>query len=489
MVQLEAKIMNSEVHGKSDVESKLLAEANIKPSPFEEKAPKRLKNVEDSGNKTEINAILRDMAITGDVRCGFWIFKGSCVQRLANQSTYVLLYGLVGCVFSMTYAYFNGTLTTLEKRFKIPSKNTGIIAIGNNISQMVVSAVLSYYAGKGHRPRWIAFGIMTIVAFCWLTAAPHFLYGPGIDALALTTEFGGIADGNATLEVLEQQRAKALCRDRSNETACALEEGNLAPQAVLFLAEVISGIGGALYYTLGISYMDDNTKKSKTPALLSLSYFFHMLGPAIGYALASFCLRLYIAPQLRPVINNDDPRWLGAWWMGWLLLGSVLFVCGILFAMLPKELPRAKARRLAEERKREESNALKAEASVELESELEKASFSDMLTTFKRLLKNKTLMCNHISSIFYYFGYTPYWIFTPKYIEIQYRQSAATSSMVTGTVALAFSAIGVLLSGFVLSKYKPSARYMAAWNVLVGLLTVAGCIAYAFIGCPGNEHS
>lgn len=81
-----------------------------------------------------------------------------CCDRFANQTTYVILYGLVGCVFSMTYAYFNGTLTTLEKRFKIPSKNTGIIAIGNNITQMTVSAVLSYYAGKGHRPRWIGFG-------------------------------------------------------------------------------------------------------------------------------------------------------------------------------------------------------------------------------------------------------------------------------------------------------------------------------------------
>lgn len=62
-------------------------------------------------------------------------------------------------------------------------------------------------------------------------------------------------------------------------------------------------------------------------------------------------------------------------------------------------------------------------------------------------------------------------------------------SLVTGTVALAFSAAGILLSGFVISHYKPRARYMAAWNVIVGFLTVAGILAYAFIGCPGNEQS
>lgn len=50
-----------------------------------------------------------------------------------------------------------------------------------------------------------------------------------------------------------------------------------------------------------------------------------------------------------------------------------------------------------------------------------------MLATFKRLLMNATLMFNNISTLFYIFGYLPYWTFTPKYIETQYRQSASTS--------------------------------------------------------------
>ena len=101
-----------------------------------------------------------------------------------------------------------------------------------------------------------------------LTAAPHFLYGPGEDALALTAEFGALPDENATMEVLEEQRSKTLCRLRGG-IECEEGEGNFAPQVVLFLAQFISGIGGSLYYTLGVSYMDDNIKKSKTPVLLS----------------------------------------------------------------------------------------------------------------------------------------------------------------------------------------------------------------------------
>ena len=49
---------------------------------------------------------------------------------------------------------------------------------------------------------------------------------------------------------------------------------------------------------------------------LGVSYFLGLFGPAIGFALSSYCLTIYISPYLTPVINMDDPRWLGAYWMG-----------------------------------------------------------------------------------------------------------------------------------------------------------------------------
>lgn len=80
------------------------------------------------------------------------------IFRFANKKVYVFLYGLAGLLLSATYAYFNATITTLEKRYKIPSRNTGIISVGNDISSLFFASALSYYAGKGHRPRWMSFG-------------------------------------------------------------------------------------------------------------------------------------------------------------------------------------------------------------------------------------------------------------------------------------------------------------------------------------------
>lgn len=61
-------------------------------------------------------------------------FSFNIIYRFANKKAFVIFYGLVGCIYTATYAYFNGTITTLEKRFKIPSKTSGeVIVLSNKV--------------------------------------------------------------------------------------------------------------------------------------------------------------------------------------------------------------------------------------------------------------------------------------------------------------------------------------------------------------------
>lgn len=82
-----------------------------------------------------------------------------------------------------------------------------------------------------------------------------------------------------------------------------------------------------------------------------LSFFIRLLGPAAGYTLASMCLKLYISPSLQPTITNMDPRWLGAWWLGWVILAIIMSLSAFLIAMFPKTLPRAAVRRVIRQEK------------------------------------------------------------------------------------------------------------------------------------------
>lgn len=52
-----------------------------------------------------------------------------------------------------------------------------------------------------------------------------------------------------------------------------------------------------------------------------------------------------------------------------------------------------------------------------------------------------------------------------------------------------FNAAGVILSGVIISTFKPRARYLALWNVFTGAMTVLGMITYANLGCAEAENS
>lgn len=136
--------------------------------------------------------------------------------RFANKKVLVGIYGILSFVFASAGSYFNGTITTIEKRYKIPSKNIGIISVGNDISSLLLSVFIAYYGGKSHRPRWIACGLVLIVLNSIITASPHFIYGSGSEALSLTTEFGGVKNDGQSAEVQEAENRKLLCRINGN---------------------------------------------------------------------------------------------------------------------------------------------------------------------------------------------------------------------------------------------------------------------------------
>lgn len=57
--------------------------------------------------------------------CGTRMGHPSWLQRFATTRTFLLVYGFLGFTQAMSYMYFIVTLTTIEKRFKIPSHTTG----------------------------------------------------------------------------------------------------------------------------------------------------------------------------------------------------------------------------------------------------------------------------------------------------------------------------------------------------------------------------
>lgn len=57
--------------------------------------------------------------------CGLCGFYPQWLRDKATSKMFTIVYGLLGTIQSMSFIYVSVTLTTLEKRFKIPSRTTG----------------------------------------------------------------------------------------------------------------------------------------------------------------------------------------------------------------------------------------------------------------------------------------------------------------------------------------------------------------------------
>lgn len=209
--------------------------------------------------------------------------------------------------------------------------------------------------------------------------------------------------------------------------------------------------------------MDDNAPKALAPLFMSISSFGRFLGPSLGLSLASICLKYFVNPSIPPQIEHTDPRWIGAWWFGGIVLIVALIIPTLVIACFPKYIIKP------QQRKAEDPQTMKS--------------------TLLKLLNNKMIVLISISSIFHAFAFGPFWIFTPKYIEIQFKQSAETSNMVVGSMGIVSLALGIMFSGGIMSYFKPKAMTIMKTNIFLGIVSIFLVIAYSMLGCEEAQKS
>lgn len=287
-----------------------------------------------------------------------------------------------------------------------------------------------------------------------------------------------------------------LCLATSNDQEETCDQlFSYVPLVLIFLSQFILGIGNTLYYSLGQSYLDDNTKKTNTPKLLGFAFSIRMVGPMLGFVLSYVFLNIYIDPTKTPVITSKDPRWMGAWWMGWIVLGFSMIVFAFMIGLFPRDLPKkSKDKSMVENGRKTEEGAEGLMADIDLsekDQELAqpikvKSQLKDFPTALRRLVTNKLLMFNILAGVFYILGMGGFMTFMSKYIEVQFNKNKSDSTIVAGPLNLFGMVLGLLGSGYYISKKKPTTSRLLMWNVLIGALYMGGQVSYMFLSCSDD---
>ncbi|XP_034032431.1 solute carrier organic anion transporter family member 3A1 isoform X2 [Thalassophryne amazonica] len=408
--------------------------------------------------------------------------KSSCFSNikifLISECALMLAQGTVG-------AYLVSVLTTLERRFNLQSADVGVIASSFEIGNLALILFVSYFGAKAHRPRLIGCGGIVMALGALLSALPEFLTNQY--EIGERTDLGrDVCYNGSNAAALEAE--DKLCANKANTNMMYL---------LLIGAQVLLGIGATPVQPLGVSYIDDHVKKKDSSLYIGILFSTLVFGPACGFILGSLCTKFYVDAifigQLG--ITPDDPRWIGAWWAGFLLCGALLFFSALLMFGFPQSLP-------TRDREDEtESEQVMLPPSLSADCETPKPSNGAMCNyepatsatccqqlrvipkVTKHLLSNPVFTCIILAACMEIAVVAGFAAFLAKYLEQQFNLTTTSANQLLGMTAIPCACLGIFMGGLLVKKLNLSALGAIRMAMLVNLISTACYISFLFLGC------
>ncbi|KTG32904.1 hypothetical protein cypCar_00047474 [Cyprinus carpio] len=131
-------------------------------------------------------------------------------------------------------------------------------------------------------------------------------------------------------------------------------------------------------------------------------------------------------------LNNEDPRWVGAWWLGFLMAATLLLLTSLPYLFFPRKMSR------------EEIIEALAEPSIEKIIEdkepktdmMEEVSLTEFLKSFPKIvmrtLRNPTYLLVVLAQVNLAAMVAGLATFMGKFIEKQFAQTASFSNLMMG---------------------------------------------------------
>ncbi|XP_062369850.1 solute carrier organic anion transporter family member 4C1 [Cinclus cinclus] len=399
--------------------------------------------------------------------CGWGPCAPRALQLCNNSEGYLAAYSLLAIFQGIVVnGLINISISTIEKRYELNSSLTGLISASYDIAFCVLSLFVSYFGERGHKPRWLAFSAFMLGLGSLVYSLPHFSSG--------SYQYGGKIED--TCQNAEITFANATCSASTNSSLHKY-------LYVFILGQLLLGVGGTPLYTLGTAFIDDSVPKHKASFYIGIGYAMSLLGPAIGYVLGGQLLKIYIDIQIpkSAKVDQDDPRWLGAWWIGFLACFFAIWLLIIPFSCFPKHLP-GTAQIQAE--KISETHDDGSQVLVQMNNIGQ--SFKDFPMALLILLRNPVLMSLIITSSSEALVATGFATFLPKFIENQFGKSSSFSATLGGIVLIPAAAIGQVISGILVSKCKMDCKGIMKFTIRTYSVALILNTVFLFAKC-GNE--
>ncbi|XP_022104544.1 solute carrier organic anion transporter family member 4A1-like [Acanthaster planci] len=359
--------------------------------------------------------------------------------------------------------YINTGIGTIERRFELSSRASGLIVSMYDITCAILVLFVTYVGGRGHKPKWLTWGLIFMGTGSAIFALPHFttgLYQPvvGADSILCTNDTSG----------------EPQCQDGTGG------DSSLSNYFYLFLvAQVFHGIGALPLYTLGVTLLDESVTTKQTGLYLAWFYGFSALGPALGLVSGGVFLGIYTDLRADSVnVTSSDPAWVGAWWIGFVIGAILSYIVAIPMSGFPTELPTT-----AKIRAEKESQAHIAGHEEEVTRPNFGTKLSDIPKAVKYLFINPTFVCVSLAASAESLVISGFATFSPKILGIQYGLSPGVSSAIVGIFAVPAAVGSTFLGGWLIKRFDLKVRGMLRLSIVCVIIVIVFSFCLLLI-CP-----
>ncbi|BFZ21242.1 hypothetical protein BsWGS_24281 [Bradybaena similaris] len=417
-----------------------------------------------------------------DTYCGFGSWRPACMQGCKNMACFSALYCVIGLVMSALNSYINSQITTLEKHFNLSSAISGFLMSCNDFGYLSTTLFMSYYTRRVHIPRALAIssvlygasGLVCTVAFfgtrSQIPSPPtDIVYGINTSQKpARLTGFTQMCQNTTT----PANHSCAAVSSRSKGVFEITDDWRVVAICIIAIGMIIQGVAKSPRQSFLTTYVDDNVPKTKTAMYLGLTIGMSIFGPGIAFALGGVFSSMYVTLE-ETSISPRDPRWLGAWWLGFLVFGGAGLVVALPLVFFPMRMRRER----------------KPPATVQVPKVENTRLYGfwvdtkDLLKSVVHLLANPVFMCLTFANVFNVLGVSGIMSFFGKYLETQFTIPAAKANMLIGAVTFTAAPLGTIVGGFVTSRLKLSPKTCLKVAVICSLINNAvSCLNFVF-GC------
>ncbi|XP_064597128.1 solute carrier organic anion transporter family member 2A1-like [Liolophura sinensis] len=411
-----------------------------------------------------------------DTRCGVGSFKPSFLQVFATIQGFVAFNALSNLFTYGIRIFLVSQLTTIEKRFGFSSSQSGFILSSSQISFVVCILLFSYYSRYSHIPRILSVTNMIAGATGIVFFTAHFLPfqddSTGASGSLLVGNRSANASAGGICQITDGPgvMAEPICNKRNS----IISENNLA-LGIFLACMLIQGAVTSPRTPLGGTFVDDNNPvPTNTGKYIGIMMGILTLAPALAFAFGAMSSRIFHTLEATD-LTSRDPTWIGAWWIGFVILGCLsMFFSSFLFCF-PKRLrmaPVHSAKTGEKETKKEESKMPERKSCV---GRFKRLVIVPLRSVF-RVLRLPVFTLLALSSTMHTFALLGMASFFPKYLETQFYIPTYKTSLMLGVISLFGSTIGPVVGGFVTSHFKLTTRG--------NLRLILGVCILLTIGCP-----